>query len=77
MHLFDGIKVLISEYPQDYIPPNVEPFCFVDTANGVDETYLVKGFRDKKGVVHLQEIIKVEGRDETGQISNAGCCWKS
>lgn len=56
-YMYEDLKLqkFISEYPADFIPKDGRIFVGVDyAAEGSDCT--VKGFRDKNGVIHIQEV---------------------
>ena len=54
------IDECISKYPKDYIPPEAKVITGIDRANGDSETYVVEGFIDTDGSIHLQSIFNYD-----------------
>ena len=54
------IDECISKYPKDYNPPEAKVIIGIDIANGDNETYVVKGFMDTDGSIHIQSVVKYE-----------------
>ena len=46
-----------SPCPSNFVPKDAKPIISFDTAHGTDRSAAVKGFVDKDGCLHIQEIV--------------------